>query len=87
MGSAQKKARFYYENFENYSIKIRWKYFEYVLINFYGFEELNKGGSTRLFIRGEVRFTADEPHGREDPFVFKDDRKRAIQAIRRLNLS
>lgn len=44
---------------------------------------VNKPGSKRLFIKGGIRFTADEPHGRE-PFVAKWDRKRAIGALERM---
>ena len=44
----------------------------------------NKRGSCRVFIRENERFTADEPHGKGDKFVSKEDRKKAIRALVRL---
>ena len=40
----------------------------------------NKSGSARLFICGEIRVTAHEPHGREK-YVSKKDRERAIKYL------
>lgn len=40
----------------------------------------NKSGSARLFICGEIRVTAHEPHGREK-YVSKPDRQRAIKYL------
>jgi hypothetical protein len=56
-----------------------------VLEKYHGFEMSNSpgGGSARIFISGEIRFTAHEPHARED-MVSKWDRKRAIEALERL---
>jgi len=44
---------------------------------------VNKPGAARLFIKGQIRFTAHEPHKRE-PFVSKWDRKRACEALERM---
>lgn len=44
----------------------------------------NKRGSCRAFIREDERFIADEPHGKGDKFVSKEDRKKAIRALIRL---
>ena len=86
MACRKKEAQRYFENIENFSIKIPWDCFVYILINFLGFEMERKRGSTRLFINGEIRFTADEPHGKGDDFIYRDDRRRAIRAIQRLEV-
>jgi hypothetical protein len=57
-----------------------------ILTSHYGCEMKNKSGSTRLFTKGEIRVTADEPHGREK-YVSKYDRQRIIKyLINKLNL-
>jgi len=47
---------------------------------------IKKSGSVRLFVRGEIRFTADEPHGKGDNYISKYDRQRAIYEIKKLDL-
>jgi hypothetical protein len=42
-----------------------------------------KNGSSRVFVKDNERFNADEPHGRES-YVSKEDRKKAIRALIRL---
>jgi hypothetical protein len=79
---SKKNKEFYEENFSNFSERLPWKDFVAVLRDF-GFEMVNKRGSKLLFIKGEIRFSADEPHGRE-PFVSKWDRKRAVDALERM---
>ena len=58
---------YFVNNFDNLSEKILWKDFVKVLTKHYGFERENAagGGSSRLFILGDIRFSAHEPHGRE----------------------
>lgn len=82
--SKKKKVSYYKEKFSDFSVRLPWKYFVAVLED-HGFERVKKKGphgSQRLFVKGEVRFTADEPHGRE-AFVDKYSRKRAIAALER----
>ena len=42
---------------------------------------IKKSGSKRLFLKENIRFTVDEPHGRGDRYVDKFGRKRAIIQI------
>ena len=86
MGISKKRAQYYYEQFENLSLRITWKYFVYVLKKHYGFEMHSSGktsGAQRAFIKGEIRFTAHEPHGGDD-HVDIVSRKNAIRAIEML---
>ncbi len=76
----KKKIEYYIENFANYSVRLPWKFFVKILKSHYGCEMKNKRGSTRLFIKGEIRVTADEPHGREK-YVSKKDRERVIKYL------
>ena len=46
----------------------------------------SKRGSIRVFIREDQRFTVHEPHGKGDPFVSKQARKRAIEVLDALDL-
>ena len=78
----KKNKGYYKDKFSDFSEWLPWKYFVSVLLD-YGFEMVNKPGSVRLFVKGEIRFTAHEPHGRE-PFVSKWDRKRACDALERM---
>ena len=71
-------------SFRNFSIPLSWKSYKYILTKEYEFEMENKRGSCRVFIRENERFTADEPHGKGDKFVSKEDRKKAIRALVRL---
>ncbi|BBO70984.1 hypothetical protein DSCA_49140 [Desulfosarcina alkanivorans] len=81
MPKTKKNLDFYVKNFSNFSERLPWKYFVKVLTAHYGFEmENSRRGSARLFIQKEIRFTAHEPHGREN-FVAKIDRKKAIKFI------
>jgi len=84
MPCKKKEAISYFEHFENFSVKIPWDCFVYILTKLIGFEMFSKKGSVRLFVYDEIRFTAHEPHGRGDDFVSRDDRRRAINATRRL---
>ena len=87
MSCRKKKALYYLQNFENFSIKIPWDCFEYIMTKLLGFEMTSGSGSERLFECEGIKFTADEPHGKGDDFIWKDDRKRAINAIHRLKAS
>jgi hypothetical protein len=71
---------YYIENFSDYSVKIPWNIFVKILTKHYGCKMKNKSGSARLFICGEIRVTAHEPHGREK-YVSKKDRERAIKYL------
>ncbi len=82
----KKKREFYRKNFTNLSIKIPWRYFKDILIKDFGFEMQSKRGSIRVFIREDQRFTVHEPHGKGDPFVSKQARKRAIEVLDALDL-
>lgn len=86
--TGRKKRDCYRRDFGKLSVKVPWSYFKDILIKDFGFEMENKSGSRRVFVRGDVRFTADEPHGsrRGDFFVSKADRKRAIRALGALGL-
>ena len=72
----KRKERHYIENFCEFSVELPWKEFVKILINHYGCEMKSKRGAARLFIKGEIRFTAHEPHGREKNASIMD-RKRA----------
>lgn len=82
--SSNVKKEFFTNNFKNLSIPIPWKYYIFILTKRYGFEMENKKGSCRAFIRENERFIADEPHGKGDKVVSKEDRKKAIRALIRL---
>lgn len=86
MPCKRKEAQHYLDNFENFSVKIPWDCFKYILTKFFGFEMISKRGSKRLFVSGEIRFTADKPHGRGDNYISKYDRQRAISEIKKLDL-
>ena len=81
MGISKRKTQFYHASFRDYSAKIPWKYFIYILKNIYGFEISKKSGSLRALIKNEVRFIVHEPHKGKDDYVRKSDRKKAIRAI------
>jgi hypothetical protein len=68
---------FYIKNIRNFGVRIPWDIFVKILTTHYGCEMESKPGSKRVFIKDEIRVTADEPHGRER-FVSKQDRKRVI---------
>lgn len=81
MPKIKKNLEFYAANFSNLNERLPWKYFVKVLTNYHGFEMINaRRGSARLFIHGEIRFNAHEPHGREK-FVALMDRKKAIKFV------
>ncbi|MCJ7579195.1 MAG: hypothetical protein MUP98_01515 [Candidatus Aminicenantes bacterium] len=84
MSCKKKQAESYFSEFTNFSVKIPWDCFVYILTNFLQFEMINKRGSKRLFINGEIRFTADEPHGRGDDYIYKEDRRRALNEISKI---
>jgi len=85
MPCRKKKAQRYFDEFENFSVNIPWDCFVYIMTRFLGFEMVNKGGSRRAFVNGEIRFIADEPHERGDDYIHKADRKKAIRAMRMLD--
>lgn len=76
----KKQIDYYIENFKNYSIRMPWDIFVKIMISHYGCEMESKRGSARVFIKGEIRVTAHEPHGREK-FVPKKDRGRIIKYL------
>jgi len=86
MSCRKKKAQFHFDEFENFSVKIPWDCFVYILTKFLNFEMFMKKGSKRLFVRESIRFTADKPHDKGDKYVFKSDRTRAIIEIKKLDL-
>lgn len=88
MGISKKRLEYYSNNIEDLRIKIPWRYFAPVMKKSYGFEVFSGGrtsGSTRFFVNGNVRFNADEPHGREAT-VDKASRMNAIRAIQMLKV-
>ena len=89
MGISKKTAQNFYEHFRDLKVKIPWRYYKYILRNYYGFEMYPAGrtsGSKRAFNNGEIRFTAHEPHGGDD-IVDKVSRINAIRAIEMLKAS
>ncbi len=86
MSCRKKEARYFLENFEDFSIKIPWDCFVYILTNFLDFEVINKSGSKRLFVNGIIRFSADETHNKGDSYVFKYDRIRAIGELKKMGV-
>ena len=71
---------YYIENIRNFGVKIPWNVFVKILTSYYGCEIESKPGAARVFIKGEIRFNAHDPHGREN-FVSLADRKRAIKYL------
>ncbi len=89
MGISKRTASNFHENFRYLTVKIPWRYYKYVLKNYYGFEMYPTGrtaGSKRAFSNGEIRFIAHEPHSGDD-IVDKVSRKNAIRAIEMLEAS
>ena len=78
--SKKNKIEYYIQNFKKYNIKIPWKIFVKIMTSHYGCDMVKKKGSARLFIRGNIRITAHEPHGRDDN-VSKLDRQRVIKYL------
>jgi hypothetical protein len=88
MGISKKRLECYSNNIENLHIKIPWRYFVPVMKKSYGFEVFSGGrtsGATRLFVNGNVRFNADEPHSREAT-VDRASRMNAIRSIQMLKV-
>ena len=86
MSCKQRDAEYYLEEFENFSVKIPWDCFVYILTIFFGFEMKSKSGSKRAFTNGTIVFTADEPHSKGDDYIYKYDRQRAIRALKSIGL-
>ena len=89
MGKGKAKRKRYIESFDDNSIPISWDDFVYILINHFKFEMDEKtGSSARSFTRGNETFTARKPHGKErkEKNVHISDRKKAVNALRRLGL-
>ena len=86
MACKKKDAQYYYENFKDFSVKIPWDCFVRILTEMLEFEKTNQRGSSRLFEKDDIKFTAHEPHGRGDKYVHKDDRRRAIIEIKKLGI-
>jgi hypothetical protein len=85
MGSGRKRRL--YALFPDKSIPLKWDDYEYALINIFGFEmDAKTSSSARTFTRGDETFTAYKPHRRIEKNVSKDDRDRAINALKRLGL-
>jgi hypothetical protein len=69
------------ERLGNFSVPLMWRDFKTMLEKGFGFKMYTgRRGSARAFIKGEVTFTAHEPHGREK-WVSRETRKKAIQKI------
>lgn len=77
--SKKKDIAFYKENLTNWQVNIPWKNFVDVLES-EEFEKENQSGSQRAFVKGEIRFTAHEPHGKQE-YVGREDRKKAFKWI------
>ena len=75
----------YKANFDDFSVLIPWKDFVKIMNKEYGFEMINKRGSVRAFVNGEIIFTAHEPHKRE-PYLSKTCRTNAIAAIKKIEI-
>ena len=71
------RVEFYKENLVNFQVNIPWKNFVDVLES-EGFKMENQSGSQRAFVKDNIRFTAHEPHGRQE-YVGKWDRKKAFE--------
>jgi hypothetical protein len=85
VGISKKQAIYFRDHFKELSVKIPWRYYKYVFTKYYHFEMYGDTGSAaRLFINGDIRFNAHEPHGSEQEFVYKTCRKNAIRAIEML---
>lgn len=84
MGRSKKKLNV--DRFPDFTVPLDWKAYVEVLTSEYRFEMITKSGSVRVFIRDAERFTADQPHGKGDLVVSKEDRKKAIRALIRLGL-
>jgi len=85
MSCGRKKALHYLNEFSNFREKIPWDCFVYIMTKILGFEMVKKRGSRRLFVKGEIRFNVDEPHGKGDDYIHKSDRMRALNAIKMLD--
>jgi hypothetical protein len=86
MPCKKKDALYYFKEFENFSVKMPWDCFVYILTKLLGFEIKNKSGSKRAFTNGIVTFTADEPHSKGDDYIYKWDRQRAANALKSVGL-
>ncbi len=86
MGKGKKVIAYYYENFKRLGVPIPWRYYTYILTREYGFEMSSGSGAQVAFTRGEIRFIAHRPHGR-DMIVDMTSRKNAIREISKLEAS
>jgi hypothetical protein len=86
MSCRKKDAEDYLGEFENFHINIPWDCFVYILTKFFSLEMKKKKGSKRAFTNGKITFTADEPHGKGDNYVYKWDRQRAIRELKSIGL-
>jgi hypothetical protein len=84
MTKRSKKAELV-QNIKNLGYNYLWDDFVWVLTNHFGFELGNKRGSERAFRSGAVIFIAHEPH-KANIFVTKESRKRAIRALKQLEI-
>jgi hypothetical protein len=84
--SRKKQIEYIISRFDDLTIKINWDDFDYILVNQFGFKKKNKRGSSRLYTKEGQKFIADEPHNRGDAIVSKDDRRKAIRALKALGL-
>lgn len=76
----KRKIDYYIQNLKNYSVKIPWDVFVEILTSHYGCQMEKKRGAARVFIKGDIRVTAHQPHNRDD-FVSKPDRQRVIKYL------
>jgi len=85
---SKRKLEQWVKDFDKLSVKpLPWKYYVDVLVKVYGFEMYESTGSAaRVFSKDNIRFTADEPHGREKS-VAKYYRQKAIEAIKQVKLN
>jgi hypothetical protein len=70
------------KNFRNLSYRYEWDDFVWVLTRHFGFKLAHKKGSERAFIKGDIIFTAHEPHGGQS-WVSNESRRRAVNALAR----
>ena len=84
MTNGRRKRKHSRERLEDFSVPLPWRGFVRILKN-YGFEMITSSGSAaRTFVKGEIKFTVHEPHGKGDKVVSKVDRKKAIFHIERI---
>ena len=86
MSCRKKAAEYYLGEFENFHVNLPWDCFVYILTKLLGLEMKEKPGSVRAFTNGQITFTAHKPHNKGDRYVHREDRRRAIVALKSIGL-